>query len=51
MSDFKNLKLNTNEQGKLEAIPYIEIINTKAKEIAKKYNRKPQLYNWKGLSH
>ena len=39
------------EQGKLEATPYIEIINTKAKEIAKKYNKRPQLYSWRGLSH
>jgi hypothetical protein len=39
------------ETGRKQAAPYIEIINSKAKEIAKKYNRRPQLYPWRGLSH
>jgi hypothetical protein len=40
----------TYEQGKKEAQPYINIINEKAVEIAKKYNARPKKISWLGMT-
>jgi len=39
----------TYDQAKRIAIPIIEIINKKSKEIAKKYKQKPKLISFAGF--
>jgi hypothetical protein len=36
----------TREEAKENIMPYINLINNKSKEIAKKYNQKPKIVNF-----
>jgi hypothetical protein len=51
--DLIKLRLYSKEinykQAKFLAKPYVDIINNKAKEIAKKYNMKPKLVSFSGI--
>jgi uncharacterized protein YfaT (DUF1175 family) len=33
----------TREEAKLNIMPYINLVNSKSKELAKKYNQRPKL--------
>lgn len=39
----------SREQAKKEVKPYVEAVNAKSKEIAKKYNQRPRLVNIAGF--
>lgn len=37
-----NSGLCTREEAKINIMPYLDFVNSKAKEIAKKYNKRPR---------
>lgn len=41
-----NLGYCTREEAKKNILPYIEYLNNKAKEIAKKYNKRPKIISF-----
>lgn len=40
------MNICTREEAKENIMPYINLINNKSKEIAKKYNQKPKIVNF-----
>lgn len=39
----------TREEAKAQIMPYINAVNERSKELAKKYNQRPKLVNFAGF--